>query len=259
MELWSEQHAKTLIPAIAMMLIFGVVACRFLARREEKIRMIPLQIIAVLLVLLELGKQGLSLYRGYDLYHLPFHYCSIYIFAVPVIAFYRGKNEQLVQELGFALVTALFLIMLIYPSLIYPAWDVDSFFESYFSFHTVVFHNLVMLAWVLMVALNIPNPETKAATKPLTVLLAGFCAVSATMAQILKTNFANFYSCNIPPLEAVRLMIQNAAGYGAAQFVYVLAVAAVTIGFTLLFYALGRLVRKLVARVFSKKVSKVGV
>ncbi|MBO5836502.1 MAG: hypothetical protein J6Q92_01250, partial [Oscillospiraceae bacterium] len=90
--------------------------------------MIPLKIIGVLLVLLEIGKQALSLQRGYDLYHLPFHYCSIYIFALPVIAFYQGKYKNTVREVGSALTAALFLIMLIYPSLIYSGANIEEFF-----------------------------------------------------------------------------------------------------------------------------------
>ena len=38
---------------------------------------------------------------------------------------------------------------------------------------------------------------------------------------ILKTNFAGFYTCNIPFFETVRLAIVDAAGYVAAQLVYV--------------------------------------
>lgn len=251
MELWSTQHVKTLLPAIAVMVILGVVMRFAIGKKDADIRMIPLKVIAVLLVILELGKQGLSLWRGYDLYHLPFHYCSLYIFVVPVVAFYRGKHKDLVREIGSALTAALFLIMLIYPALIYSAWDIENLFASYFAFHTVVFHNLVMLAWVLMVALEIPDYTTKAAPKALALFLAGFCVVSATMAHLLKTNYANFYSCNVPPLEAVRVGVQNVLGYGFTQVLYVLAVSAVTVGVSALFYGVCRLVRLLLVKALS--------
>lgn len=254
MGLWSREHAVTLIPAIGVMVLLGIL-CRFvLCKREEKTRMIPLQVIAVLLVLLEIGKQALSLRQGYDLYHLPFHYCSIYIFAVPVMAFYRGKHKTVVRETVFGLCAALFLIMLIYPELIYGSGSIKAFFSSYFSFHTVVFHNLVMLALVLMIGLNVPAPTTKAAVKPLSLFLLAFCAVSAAMAQLLKTNYANFYSCNVPPLEALRVSMKGVLGYGLTQFIYVLAVTAVTVLFTLMFYGIFRFVRKLVAGKIPAKV-----
>lgn len=255
MELWSVQHIKTLIPAILFMFLFGTILRFTIGKKDETIRMIPLKIIAVLLVLLEIGKQVLSLQRGYDLYHLPFHYCSIYIFALPVIAFYRGKYKTVVREVGSALTAALFLIMLIFPSLIYSGANIDEFFQNYFSMHTVAFHNLVMLAWVLMVALDIPE-FGKAEIKPLVLFLAGFCVVSATMAQVLQTNFANFYSCNIPPLENLRISLQGVLGYGLTQTLYVLIVSAVTVVFSLLFYTISRLPRRLLNRVrFASKVS----
>ena len=250
MELWSLQHIKTLIPSVLFMFLLGAILRLTIGKKSEKIRMIPLKIIGVLLVLLEIGKQALSLQRGYDLYHLPFHYCSIYIFALPVIAFYQGKHKNTVREVGSALTAALFLIMLIYPSLIYSGANIEEFFQDYFSMHTVVFHNLVMLAWVLMVALDIPE-FGKAAIKPLVLFLGGFCVISATMAQLLQTNFANFYSCNIPPLENLRISLQGVLGYGFTQFLYVIIVSAVTVGFSLLFYGIGRLPRQLLNKMRS--------
>ena len=49
-------------------------------------------VLAVILLLLEVGKQTLSIMRGYSLYHIPLHYCSLFIFMLPVMAFYRGKH-----------------------------------------------------------------------------------------------------------------------------------------------------------------------
>ena len=64
MQLWTKEHALTLIPAIIIMLLLGLLARKTLGNKSRKIRMIPLQIIAVLLLLLEVGKQAVSLYRG---------------------------------------------------------------------------------------------------------------------------------------------------------------------------------------------------
>ena len=77
MELWSQTHLRTLLPAIIGMLLLSALLRILLRNKPLKIRMIPFQALAVLLVLLEIGKQVLSLSRGYDLYHLPFHFCSM--------------------------------------------------------------------------------------------------------------------------------------------------------------------------------------
>ena len=68
MELWTRQHAVTLLPSLAVMLLLAVGLKLWLGKKSFRVRMIPIQIIAVLLVLLEIGKQALSLKQGYDLH-----------------------------------------------------------------------------------------------------------------------------------------------------------------------------------------------
>ena len=247
MGLWTVQHGKTLIPAIVIMLALGVIFRRVLGKKERNIRMIPMQVIAVLLVVLEIGKQVVSLSRGYDLYHLPFHFCSLYIFMVPIMAFYRGKHKDAVCHVCLAISASLFLIMLIYPALIYGSWDVENFFKEYMSFHTVAFHNLVMLVFVLMIALDIPSAEGKMKIKPVVLFVLVFCAVAASMSYILKTNYASFYTCNVPALETVRLMLQSVLGTVLTQIIYVLLVTLVTELFVILSYWLCRLAQKAIA------------
>ena len=94
MELWSLEHIKTLLPALLAMVVLSVVFRLILGKKSLNARMIPIQIIAVLLVLLEIGKQVTSFLRGYDLYHIPLHYCSLFLFTLPVMAFYKGKHRQ---------------------------------------------------------------------------------------------------------------------------------------------------------------------
>lgn len=248
MGLWTVTHAKTVLPAVAGMLLLAALLGRILNKKPLKIRMLPMQIIAVLLVLLEIGKQCISFKGGYDLYSIPLHYCSLFIFAIPAMAFYRGKYAGKVRAVNAALCASVFLIMLIYPSLIYSADNIRQFFKEYMSFHTVAFHNLVMLSFVLMLALHLHEPVKRGETKAISVFMLCFCTVSSIAAQLLKTNFANFYQCNIPPLEAVRQWVQARAGYGFAQFLYILAVTAVTLLFTLMAYWVYRGIHKVLTQ-----------
>lgn len=236
MGLWTVTHARTVLPAVAVMLLLAALLGRILKDKPLKTRMLPIRIIAVLLLVLEVGKQWVSMQGGYDLYSVPLHYCSLFLLSVPAMAFYRGKHAQKVRTVNAALCTSVFLIMLIYPSLIYSADNVRNFFKEYISFHTVAFHNLVMFCFVLMLALRLHQPEKKGAVKVISAFMLGFCAVSSIAAQLLKTNYANFYQCNIPPLEAARQWVQARTGYGVAQFLYILAVSAVTLLFTLMAY-----------------------
>ena len=89
MQLWTPTHVRTLLPAIIVMVLIAAVLRLTLGKKDMKLRMIPFQILACLLVVLEIGKQALSLQRGYDLYYLPFHFCSMLIFLPIIMAFYR--------------------------------------------------------------------------------------------------------------------------------------------------------------------------
>lgn len=243
MELWTYEHGVTLIPALIAMSGIGALLRWWLGEKDLKIRMIPFQILAVVLFLIEIGKQVLSLKEGYDLYHLPFHFCSLFIFMMPAMAFCKGRLAGRVQAVTSALCGSVMLLMLIYPNLIYSAANIREFFTNYFSFHTVAFHNIVLLEFILIVALRLHTP-VKGEQKAVVWFTVGFCVVSATMAQLLKTNFANYYTCNIPPLEALRLSVAAAIGGVPAQLLYILIVSALNIGFVLVSYWVYRGLRR---------------
>ena len=245
MTLWTPTHVQTLLPAILVMLAIAAVLRLALGKKDRKIRMIPFQIFACVLVLLEIGKQGLSLYRGYDLYHLPFHFCSMLIFLPAIMAFYRGKYEKTVSCITTAVLAAVFILTAVYPDLIYSAQAVKEFTTNFFSFHTVAFHNVAMLLFVLIPALDLHEPAPKGEPKKILLFILGFCVISATMAHLLQTNFNNFYTCNIAPLEAVRLSVENATGSVPAAIFYVLIVTIMDLLFVTGAYWFYRLIRKL--------------
>ena len=56
MELWSPAHIKTLLPALVVMILLSIALRVWLGKKDIKIRMIPVQIIAVLLLILEVQK-----------------------------------------------------------------------------------------------------------------------------------------------------------------------------------------------------------
>lgn len=245
MELWSLEHAQTLPAAVAAMLVICMILRLTIGKMDRKIRMIPLQIVAVLLVVLEIGKQWVSFTRGYDLYHIPLHFCSIFIFALPVMSFYRGKYASLVSGVTAGLCAACSGLTLIYPCLIYSGDNVKNFFVDYLDFHTVAFHNLVIFAFLLIIFLQLHEPQKKGEMKAIALFLMCFCTVAAIFSQVLQTNYAGFYSCNVPPLEAVRISLQPILGYGVTQLIYVLALMAVHVLFVWGFYWIYRGLRKL--------------
>lgn len=253
-ELWSLQHLKTLPIAILVMVVVAIILRKCLINKPLKIRAIPFFVVSALLFILEIFKQVISFADGeYDLYHIPLHYCSILIF-VPLFAslyIYFGKPEKQskVMSLAVATCTATALLTVIYPCLIYGSWNIENFFNSFFDFHTVAFHNLVIFAAILLVALNLHKPNFKENKLTIILFIIGFCLISSVMAQILKTNFANFYQCNIPPLESLRQMVASALGYWPAQIVYIVINSSLNLAFTIGSY----FAYKLFNNIFNKK------
>ena len=253
MELWTPNHIKTLLPALIAMLVITVVLRLTLGKKDRKIKMIPFQILSCVLVLLEIGKQGLSLYKGYYLYHLPFHFCSLLIFMPVIMAFYRGKHEKTISCITTAALSAVFILTTAYPDLIYSAYDIENFTKDFFCFHTVVFHNVSLLLFMLIPALNLHEPAPKGETKKVLLFILGFCVISASMAYLLRTNFNNYYTCNVPPLEAIRSSMQGILGHTVTAILYVAIVTIINLLFVAGAYWFYRLIHKLLT--IGKKVS----
>ena len=60
MQLWAPEHVKTLLPTLVVMLGISVLLHVLLKHKSLRVRLIPIQIIAVILVVLEIFKQVIS-------------------------------------------------------------------------------------------------------------------------------------------------------------------------------------------------------
>lgn len=248
MELWSPQHTHTLLPALIVMLLLCIGLRAWLGKKDLAIRMIPLKITAVLFILLEVGKQVVSFSRGYDLYHIPLHFCSLILFTLPFMAFYNGKYAARIRAIATAVCGATFWLTAIYPCLIYGAGNIENFFVDYLDFHTVAFHNLAMLAYMLIIALDLHQPAPKGEHRRIILFLTVFCVVAAAVSQVLETNYAGFYHCNVPIIEDIRLSLQPIIGYWPIQLIYIAGLTVVHYGFVIGFYCIYKLIRRLLVK-----------
>ncbi len=252
MILWTQEHIKTLLPSFIVMIILGLTLKIFLGNKSEKIRFIPFQICSVLIVVLEIIKQIMSFTKGYDLYHIPLHFCSLFIFVLPAMAFYHGKYKERVRAVATTVSASLFLFMAIYPDLIYSAGSIRGTFNNFFDFHTVVFHTLATFSFVLIICLNLHTPNAKKDTISVLIFIAGYCLIASVMAQVLKTNFNNFYQCNIAPLQAIKDAILPVLGFILTQTIYVLIVIILNLAFTQGAYQFYRLITFLIQNLEGK-------
>ena len=238
--MWSSIHAKTVLPSIAVMIVLAITIGWLLRNKSEKIRMIPIQVISVVIMLLEVAKQIYCIVTGYDLYSIPLHFCSLFLYFLPAMAFYFGKHKNIVRMMSVIACTALFFAMLIYPTIIYGESSILSFTTDFLSCHTVLYHNIVMFAFLLILALRLFDVNTKQDLIVILCTFLGYGIIASSMANILKTNFNNYYYSGIGPVENLRLsVIQNMGGYG--QILYVFAMIAIMVALMFLAYGFIRL------------------
>lgn len=237
MELWTKEHALQILPTFAVMLILTLILAHFLKDKDEKYRMIPIKIIAVTLVVMEITKQIYNLCDpdGYSLYAIPLHFCSLFDYFLPIFAFYNGKYKHNVRAFTFMCCSMLMVFMIVYPSMIYSASNIRDYFTTYTDFHTVTFHNLVCFAFMLIIALKLYDYDTKRDMKIIPIWFTIFCVISASMAQILKTNYNSFYDCNIDAIENIRVNLISQIGWWG-QLIFVLCIYVVNILFAFACY-----------------------
>lgn len=239
MILWTKWHAITILPAFAIMIVIALILARVLKDKDEKYKLIPIQIIAVTLVVLEIIKQVNSFANGYDLYHIPLHFCSLFIFFMPLFAFYKGKFQQQIRAFTMVCGAMLFMFMLIYPTMIYSEGNIVNFTNSFGDFHTVAFHNLVCFAFILILALRLYNFDTKRDMKVVLIGYSAYSLVAAVMSQILKTNYNGFYRCGIDAIAQFVDGLKAKIGW-PGQLIYVIGMSAATILFGVVCYWLFR-------------------
>ena len=248
MGLWTLTHLLQILPTLAVFTVIAIIAARTLGKCSERVRYLPLQIITVILLLLEVGKQIVSFSGGtYNLYTLPFHYCSLFLYLLPFHSFYRGRFRAITDAASFGCLASLMLDMLLMPAVIYSDGNIKNYFGSYMDFHTVTFHNLVMLYFILTVALRLYEINVKRDMKVMASFLAVYVVVAAILSYSLKVNFHNLYECNIGFIENVRVAVVDAIGV-FGTLIYVAALFVLTILFAYLAYFLTRLVIRLIDR-----------
>jgi len=237
--------AFQLIPSVIVMIGLALLLRYFLKDKDEKFKLIPLQIIGIALVILEILKQIYSVIIGYDLYHIPLHFCSLFVYLIPLFAFYNGKYKVYIRSFTTICGSMLMVFMIVYPELIYSGSDIVNFFKDFLSFHTVTIHNLILFAFFIILSLGLVDFKWR---RDVLIGLVGYgiySVIAGTMAQILKTNYNNFYRCSISIFRVVQDWLIAGLGW-FGQLIYVVAYSCLIIGFSYACYWALRGVLKLI-------------
>lgn len=226
MEFWTITHLLTIIPSFIIMIFISLIMRYFLINKPLEKRMIPIKIISVIIIIIEIGKQIYSISIGYNLYHIPLHFCSIFLYVLPLMAFYKGKHLDHVRSLACSTMTALLIGMLIIPSVIYSESRIKSFFTDYLSFHTVFFHNLVIFSLFITYFLDLHKPNgTKQETCFISLFGLGFVVLAATFSHILQTNFSNFLYTTVGFMNDLVIRLKEIYGTTIINIIYTISIS----------------------------------
>ena len=248
MGLWTKMHVVTVIPTFIIMAICAALVGCLMKNRSDKAKYKVLGIIAILLLVLEVIKQILSFEDGeYNTYSLPFHYCSLFLYLLPLHSLYHGKHKNVIDVACFGTLASLFFFMLVMPNIVYSDAAIMDFMGSYSSFHTVTFHMLVVFYFFLTVAFGFYSFDTKRDLKIMAVFLAIYVIIATVLSHTLKVNFHNLYKCNVSFVEDIRLAMIEKIGW-VAQAIYVSALFVLTILFAYAAYFTVKFLISLVKR-----------
>lgn len=244
--MWTFAHFITLVPALIIYIAIAWGIGKLFKNKDEKIRLIPIHIITGLITVLEIIKQVRSLVMGYDLGDLPFYYCSLFLYLYPVVSLYRGKNKNSFRTLAFVSGMTLLGVMLVMPEMVYSKGNIDNFFVDFGDFHTVIFHNLVLLGTFLLLSLGFVKVDLKRDLLVVFIFYTTYCVIAAPMANLLGQNYNHFSRNGLAAIENLRLSWINSLGQLFGQSLYVLCDFIITVGFSIVVYLLFVFVRNLV-------------
>lgn len=199
---WSDTD-KIVLPVMLVAIIFiAVFLWCLLKGKNEKIRKIPLQIIAVIVIMLEISKQVYYLTTTYITYALPIHFCTLVLILMPLSQFLPKKVAEYFKSP--TLVFSLIISVLIY---IHPKSMIGdataTIFTSFPSFHTFAFHFCVVAYSIFSIALNDYTPRLKHCFV-LCGTVAFYGCYAVPLAFSLNANYVNILYSYFEPLEQFR-------------------------------------------------------
>ena len=247
MGLWTIEFFWGVIPWFLFFASFAFLL-RLLLKDNEKAKIWILRGIAITILALEVGKQVASIIRGYDLYHLPFHYCSLFLLVLPFHAFSFGKFKKYVDGISFATLTSLFFVYMVVPTVLYPKENFSEYFTNFFSFHTITFHHLVVLYLFLAIAFGSFNLKIKRDFPICAIFLSTFVIISTSASYAHNENYHNLLESNVALIkDNIQDPLNKALGWGG-QAIYIALIFVFTTVIALLAYFLISLFYKYVAK-----------
>ncbi len=204
----SYTSSQMIVMPIMLVTILGIslLIGRLLRGKSDKIRHIPIVIVASLLLALEVIKQTyLIVNHKWSYWSIPVHFCSALMLWYAIAAY--SKEGSTLRQVGYGTSFAGSLLMniLFYigPSSIFGN-ACDNPIANFNTFHTFTFHFVAISMWMLILTLDLYRPTKRNYIYSIISFALYFCVIIAC-AYIFDTNYTNALHSNIPFMEQFRL------------------------------------------------------
>jgi uncharacterized membrane protein YwaF len=187
------KNILTELAVFAFIVLIAYLIKLALRNKDERAWNIPFAVIAVVLLAMEVAKQVYSFATGYDLYYIPLQICSLFLLSFPVAAFAKGRARDIGMCMSLCLgcsatFAQLFLSQILTRDYIFKLFTAEG---TPFHYHTVFYHHIVALFFILMLFLKPYRPQ-KRDILPTVIIYAVFMAISCIAANALHTNYSGY-------------------------------------------------------------------
>lgn len=201
---WTEADKRVLPIALLVIIILTLVVYIIFRKKSDKIKNIPLIIITISMLVMEVAKQTISIRQGYDLWHVPLHFCSLFIYWFPLMTFFKdGKIKRFGTTMSFAAAMSVFVCFYLSPGDILGPNNTANVFENFFSVHTFVYHHLIFLYLFVGLSLNMFKLN-KNCFIHVVIGISMYGAAALFFAYRLNTNYCNLLTSQIDFVEGWR-------------------------------------------------------
>lgn len=200
---WSKAECIVLPTALICIIVVSALVCFLTRKQSETIKKIPLMIISATILILEIVKQTKNIIEGYSLWAIPLHFCSLFLYFFPLASFFKGKVGEFGKTMSLICSTFFIALFYFYPSSVIGD-SCSNVFQSFGTFHTWIYHHLIILFFFIFVGSNIYKPK-KVEFLYAMIGISLYATIGITSAHALKVNFCNLLYSNIPFMENLRV------------------------------------------------------
>ena len=203
MFVWSESD-KIVIPiTLSIIIVLGFVLHFLLKNKSEKIKKLPLQILAIIVIVLEVCKQCYFIFFDtYVVYALPIHFCTLIFVLMGLSQFLPDKFAKFFKAPAFVFSFMVLVLVLVNPSSMIGN-ATSNIFGNFKMFHTFTFHFTVIAYSIFSIALANYKPKLKDCIY-ICCTVAFYATYAVPLAFHLNSNYVNILYSFFQPLENFR-------------------------------------------------------